>query len=82
MDQNGITEQFAELALLYRTAPIGLALVDREMKYVRVNDKLAEFNGRPVASHLGRTFSEIVPEMAATLEPIVQRVFRYRRGDF
>ena len=75
MDQNGITEQFAELALLYRTAPIGLALVDREMKYVRVNDKLAEFNGRPVASHLGRTFSEIVPEMAASLEPIVRRVF-------
>jgi two-component system cell cycle sensor histidine kinase/response regulator CckA len=75
MDQNGINEQFAELALLYRTAPIGLALVDREMKYVRVNDKLAEFNGRPVASHLGRTFSEIVPEMAASLEPIVQRVF-------
>ena len=75
MDQNVISEQFAELALLYRTAPIGLALVDREMKYVRVNDKLAEFNGRPVASHLGRTFSEIVPEMAAALEPVVQRVF-------
>ncbi len=75
MDQNGITEQFAELALLYRTAPIGLALVDREMNYVRVNDKLAEFNGRPVASHLGRSFSEIVPEMAPALEPIVRRVF-------
>ncbi len=75
MDRNAISEQFAELALLYRTAPIGLALVDREMKYVRVNDKLAEFNGRPVASHLGRTFSEIVPEMAAALEPVVQRVF-------
>jgi PAS domain S-box-containing protein len=75
MDQNGITEQFAELALLYRTAPIGLALVDREMNYIRVNDKLAEFNGRPVASHLGRSFAEIVPEMAPALEPVVRRVF-------
>jgi two-component system, cell cycle sensor histidine kinase and response regulator CckA len=75
MDRSNMTEQFAELALLYRTAPIGLALVDREMRYIRVNDKLAQFNGRPVASHLGKSFAEVVPDMAAALEPVVRRVF-------
>ena len=75
MDQFGTNEQFAELSLLYRTAPIGLALVDRGMKYIRVNDKLAQFNGLPAAEHIGRTFSEIVPDMAAELEAVVRRVF-------
>ncbi len=75
MDRYGTTEQFAELTLLYHTAPIGLALVDRGMKYIRVNDKLAQFNGRPAPDHIGRTFSEIVPEMAASLEAVVKQVF-------
>jgi PAS domain S-box-containing protein len=75
MDQFGTTEQFAELTLLYRTAPIGLALVDRGMKYIRVNDKLAQFHGRAAADHIGKTLSEIVPEMAAELEAVVRTVF-------
>ena len=75
MNRYRTTEQFAELTLLYHTAPIGLALVDRGMRFIRVNDKLAQFNGRPAADHIGRTFAEIVPEMAASLEAVVTQVF-------
>ncbi len=53
------------LALLdgvYRTAPVGLAFLDRELRYVRVNDALAELNGLDSAAHLGKRPSELFPE--------------------
>jgi PAS domain S-box-containing protein len=65
----------AELKQLYDTAPVALGFVDTELRYVRLNERLAAINGRPVDEHLGRTIHEIVPQLAATLEPIYRRVF-------
>ena len=53
-----------ELEHLYRTAPLGLALIDRDMRYVRINNRLAAFNGRPAVDHIGRTIREMVPAFA------------------
>jgi len=67
-------EQFAELEQLYRTAPIGLALVDQNLKYVRVNDALAANNGIPASEHIGRQLRQIIPDAAATVEPLYRQV--------
>jgi PAS domain S-box-containing protein len=53
-----------ELIQLYANAPIGLALVDRDHRFVRVNERLAAINGRSVADHLGRTIREVIPKLA------------------
>ena len=50
---------FEELELLYRTAPLGLGVVDRELRFVRANEKLAEYAGLSAEEMLGRTTSEI-----------------------
>jgi PAS domain-containing protein len=50
--------QAQELDALYRTVPVGLALLDREL---RCNETLAEINGLPAEAHLGRTLREVVP---------------------
>jgi two-component system cell cycle sensor histidine kinase/response regulator CckA len=67
-------EQYAELDLIYRTAPIGLAFVDREMRYRRVNDQLAQFDGRSEADHIGKTLAEVIPGMALQMESLVRVV--------
>ena len=36
------------LDTVFSTAPVGLALVDRDLRFVRVNDTFAAFNARPV----------------------------------
>jgi PAS domain S-box-containing protein len=41
--------------------PVGLALFDRELRYVTVNEALAAINGLPVESHIGRTPMELLP---------------------
>lgn len=62
-------ESLALLDTLMRTAPVGLCLLDRDLRYVRINDALAEINGIPPEQHIGRTLREMVPKMAPVIEP-------------
>ena len=66
--------QFLELETLYRTAPIGIALVDRDLRFLRINEKLAEIDGVPVDAHIGHTLRDMVPGVADTIEPLYRRV--------
>jgi PAS domain S-box-containing protein len=59
---------------LFTTAPVGLALIDHEGRFVRVNEALAEINGRPAADHLGRTLSEVVGPEGDRFMPLLREV--------
>lgn len=63
-----------ELDALYRTMPVGLALLDRELRYRRCNETLADMDGVPAEAHLSRTVREIVPDLADRLEPLLRSV--------
>ena len=67
-------QQWLELDAMYRAAPIGLGLVDTDLRYVRVNEKLAGINGVPVQRFLGQTIRAVFPEFADTIEPLYRRV--------
>ncbi|WP_431270426.1 PAS domain-containing protein [Dankookia sp. P2] len=60
--------------MLYRSAPLGLAQFDRRMRFVRVNEALAEINGLPVEAHLGRLAWDLVPDLQSAAEPLFRRV--------
>ncbi|PNG22659.1 SpoIIE family protein phosphatase [Streptomyces cahuitamycinicus] len=46
---------------LVTQAPIGLSVLDTELRYVAVNGALASMHGVPEADHMGRHFREILP---------------------
>jgi len=56
------------LRALLATAPFGIALVDRDLRYLEVNDYLARLNGLPADAHVGRTLREVAPRVADELE--------------
>lgn len=62
------------LELLIQAAPVGVALVDRELRFLRVNERLAAVNRRTVAEHLGRTAHELFPELAQGWEALMRQV--------
>jgi PAS domain S-box-containing protein len=64
----------ALLDALYQSAPVGLGFWDRDLRYVRVNEALARINERPAGDHVGRTFHEVVPQLADDLEVIARGV--------
>ena len=62
-------------SMLFETAAAGVAIIDRELRYVRINDALAAMNGLPAAEHVGRSVRDVLPPVAAdALEPLVRRV--------
>src|SRR6516164_7866130 len=65
-----------ELQLIYETAPIGLAFLSTDCRYLLINQHLTEICGISVAEHIGRTVRETVPEVAEQVENIVQTVLR------
>ena len=54
---------------------IGFAVIDRRMRYQRINAALARMNGLPVESHLGNTLRDVLGPAASTFEPVFRQVF-------
>ncbi|MFH1020523.1 MAG: PAS domain S-box protein [Pseudomonadota bacterium] len=51
----------ANMDSFFVEAPAGLALFDKECRYVKINQTLADFAGYSVADHLGRHPHEVLP---------------------
>ena len=68
----GIESALCEL--LFHSASAGVGVVDRELRFVRVNDALAAMNGRPAAAHIGLSIFDVIPHAAPTLAPFLRRV--------
>jgi PAS domain S-box-containing protein len=66
--------QSPSLQLIYDTAPIGLAFLSPDCRYLQINHRLTEICGIPVEGHLGRSVRECVPALADSVEAIVRSV--------
>ncbi|MGW1770861.1 SpoIIE family protein phosphatase [Streptomyces sp. NPDC002104] len=55
-----VKTNLAFLDALFETCPIGLVMLDPDLRYVHLNQALADMDGLPIASHLGRPMDEIM----------------------
>jgi PAS domain S-box-containing protein len=62
------------LQLIYDTAPIGLACLSPDCRYLKINQRLTEICGISVEDHLGRSVRECVPALADAVEQIVRSI--------
>jgi PAS domain S-box-containing protein len=69
-----LVEQPPELQLLYDTAPIGLAFLTPDCRYVQINRHLTEICGISIEDHIGRSVRETVPKVAGQVEKIVELI--------
>lgn len=59
----------SDFSVLFQAAPVGLAVLDSDLRFLHVNDHLADINGVPVAAHIGHTLRELLPDLAPEVEP-------------
>ena len=69
-----VSAQLAEINAYYDSAPVGMAVLDTDLRYVRINRRLAELNGLAPAAHLGKTVEEVSPRLATHIRQIVARI--------
>jgi PAS domain S-box-containing protein len=65
-----------ELQLIYDTAPVGLAFLTPDCRYVQINRRLTEICGLSAADHIGRSVRQTVPQVADQVESLVQSIMR------
>ncbi|MFE7775117.1 SpoIIE family protein phosphatase [Streptomyces sp. NPDC057445] len=66
-------DSLAALEGLFTQSPIGLATLDPDLRFLRVNDALARMNGVAAAGHLGKRPAEVAPGLTAEALETVMR---------
>ena len=74
------SDALAVVDAILDTTPMGIALFDREMRFLRVNQAAAEMNGRTVEQHLGRKVEDVVPGVGPTAAARYRRVWETGRA--
>lgn len=69
------------LHALLSAAPIGLGYLDRDCRYISINESLARLNGHPAADHLGKPVAEMAPALWPDLGPVYRRVLATGQPD-
>jgi PAS domain S-box-containing protein len=69
-----LQERLIEIESIYQSAPIGLSVLDTDLRFIRINQRLAEINGCSVEEHIGRTVRELLPNLVDAVEPLLQQV--------
>lgn len=74
--RSGLVETLALLDSMLENAPIGFAFLDREHRYVRLNQFLADMHEISLGQHLGQRAAAISPgEIAVQMDQYLTQVF-------
>jgi PAS domain S-box-containing protein len=55
-----VKTNLAFLDALFETCPIGLVMLDQDLRYVHLNQALADMDGLPVEKHIGRRMTDMM----------------------
>ncbi len=72
-------QRLAELESIYASAPVGLSVMDTDLRWIRINQKLAEMNGFTPAEHLGRSVRELLPNLTEQAEAMLRGILETGR---
>lgn len=62
-----------------KEAPAGLCILDSQLRYVQINQFLAEISCLSPAEHIGKTVREILPNMAPIVDPLYEQILRTKQ---
>ena len=68
--QQTTAHALALLEALQRHAPVGIAFLDGDGRFQRVNHELASITGVSMAAHVGRALADVAPGLAPRLAPL------------
>lgn len=70
-----LAQTSALLDAFFESSPLGLAVFDDQLRYVRLNASVAEVSGLTIEQHWGRTLDEVSPD----LDPVVNEALKHVR---
>ncbi|MBE9094869.1 PAS domain S-box protein [Tychonema sp. LEGE 07203] len=79
-DRKALEQELAQKQALFdaflQEAPAGICILDSQLRYVQINQFLAEINCLNPADHISKTVREAVPHIAPMVEPLYAEILR------
>jgi PAS domain S-box-containing protein len=69
-----MSRQQERLNAFFTSAPVGLAILDKQLRFVQLNHTLLDMNGGAAPVYFGKTFREVLPQLAPAVEPLLHGV--------
>jgi PAS domain S-box-containing protein len=69
-----VARQERLLNAFFSMAPAGLALLDKALCYLYINESAARMSGPSVEEHLGRPVHEVLPDLAERINPLLEHI--------
>ncbi|KAA1261183.1 Aerobic respiration control sensor protein ArcB [Rubripirellula obstinata] len=70
-----LSQNLAVMDNIYQSAPVGLGFLTQDLKFVRINDELAEIDGVSADDHIGRHLRDILPpDLAGDVVKLYQKI--------
>jgi PAS domain S-box-containing protein len=69
----------AQLDAFFDASPAGMAILDLDLRFLKINEVLAAINGPSVAEHMGRTLAEVLPTLAPQVVTLFERIRETRK---
>ena len=65
-----------DMEAMLEHAPVGVAVLDCDLRYVRLNRLMAEMNGLAIEEHIGKSIHDVVPDVAPATEGPIRQVMQ------
>lgn len=70
------SNRLKEIESIYKNVPVGLCILNTDLEFIRINNHLAEMNGIPADEHIGKTISELLPNLNNDIEAKLEKVIK------
>ena len=69
-----IKQREAQLNAFFSNAPLGLAIIDKDLRFQRINEPFSQLNGLVPGENTGAQVQDVVKDLATEIEPLIRQV--------
>ena len=69
-----IQRREAQLNAFFSNAPVGLAIIDKDLLFQRINGPFAELNGLDFRDQIGKPLRAVIADLSHQIEPLLRKV--------
>jgi len=71
-----IDRREAQLNAFFSNAPVGLAIIDKDLSFQRINEPFAQLNGLDSREQVGKPLKDVVADLSLQIDPLLRQVAR------
>jgi PAS domain S-box-containing protein len=71
-----IEHREAQLNAFFSNAPVGLAIIDKDLRFRRINEPFAQLNGLDFREQVGKPLKDVIADLSFQIDPLLRKVAR------